>query len=67
MSKIKTTFICNVCGSNYSKWQGQCNSCKSWNSISEEAIKKSNINSWENEIINNIIPSTPQKISRLQI
>jgi DNA repair protein RadA/Sms len=63
MSKIKTTFICNVCGSNYSKWQGQCNSCKSWNSISEEAIKKSNRNSWENEIVNNIIPSTPQKIS----
>lgn len=38
MSKIKTTYYCNECGSNYAKWQGQCTSCKSWNTINEEII-----------------------------
>ena len=42
MSKVKTTFICNNCGTNFPKWQGQCTSCKSWNSISEEVILKTN-------------------------
>ena len=65
MSKIKTTFNCNVCGSNYSKWQGQCNSCKSWNSISEEVVLKLNRNPWEKENVNNITSSTPQKISNI--
>ena len=38
MSKVKTAFFCQNCGSQYSKWQGQCNSCKSWNTIVEELI-----------------------------
>lgn len=41
MAKIKTTYYCNECGSNYAKWQGQCTSCKSWNTISEEIIDNS--------------------------
>jgi len=45
MSKIKTTFICNDCGANFAKWQGQCTSCKNWNSISEEVILKPKNNS----------------------
>ena len=36
MSKIKRIFTCKECGSNYPKWQGQCNKCGSWNSIEEE-------------------------------
>ena len=34
-SKSKTAFVCNECGSEYSKWQGQCNDCKAWNSVVE--------------------------------
>jgi len=65
MSKIKTTFVCNDCGSNFPKWQGQCNSCKSWNSISEEVILKPKNNSWEKNNFDNIKTSTPQKISNI--
>ena len=35
MAKQKTAFVCNECGSNYTKWQGQCNDCGSWNSLQE--------------------------------
>ncbi len=46
MSKVKTTFFCQHCGTAYSKWQGQCNSCKSWNSIVEEIITKDDKKPW---------------------
>ena len=65
MSKIKTTFVCNDCGSNFPKWQGQCKSCKSWNSISEEVILKPKNNSWEKNNFDNTKTSTPQKISNI--
>ena len=65
MSKIKTTFVCNDCGSNFPKWQGQCTSCKSWNSISEEVILKPKNNSWEKNNFDNVKTSTPQKISNI--
>ena len=63
MSKVKTTFICDNCGTNFPKWQGQCTSCKSWNSISEEVILKIKSNTWETESVKSIKSITPQKIS----
>lgn len=35
MSKIKTNYVCTDCGAEYSRWLGQCNECKAWNTISE--------------------------------
>ncbi len=37
-TKSKTAFVCNECGSEYSKWQGQCGDCKAWNSVVEFRI-----------------------------
>jgi len=47
MSKIKTSFFCQNCGTQYSKWQGQCNSCKEWNTIAEEIIQKEDKKDWK--------------------
>ena len=47
MSKVKTTFFCQNCGAQYSKWQGQCNSCKEWNTIAEEIIQKEDKKDWK--------------------
>ena len=47
MSKVKTTFFCQNCGAQYAKWQGQCNSCKEWNTIAEEIIQKEEKTSWK--------------------
>lgn len=46
MSKVKTSFFCQNCGVQYFKWQGQCNSCKEWNTIVEEVIQKEEKPSW---------------------
>lgn len=35
MAKQKTAFVCNDCGADYKKWQGQCTECGAWNSVSE--------------------------------
>ncbi len=35
MAKAKTAYVCNECGDDFSKWQGQCTSCGAWNSLSE--------------------------------
>ncbi len=35
MAKPKTAFVCTDCGSDYSKWQGQCSDCGAWNTLSE--------------------------------
>lgn len=36
VSKRKNTaYVCNDCGADYSKWQGQCTECGAWNTLSE--------------------------------
>lgn len=35
MAKNKTIFGCKECGNEYSKWQGRCEGCGSWNTIIE--------------------------------
>ena len=47
MAKVKTTFFCQNCGSQYAKWQGQCSSCKEWNTIAEEVIQKPEKSDWK--------------------
>ncbi|RMZ51818.1 DNA repair protein RadA [Flavobacteriaceae bacterium PRS1] len=46
-TKVKTTFFCQSCGTQYSKWQGQCTACKEWNTIVEEVIQKAEKSDWE--------------------
>lgn len=47
MSKIKTAFFCQNCGTQYAKWQGQCNACREWNTIVEELIQKEEKQNWK--------------------
>ncbi len=35
MAKNKTAFVCNECGQDFPRWQGQCTACKEWNTITE--------------------------------
>ena len=47
MAKVKTSFFCQNCGTQYSKWQGQCHACNEWNTIVEEVIQKEEKTSWK--------------------
>ena len=33
-SKTKTAYVCDDCGAEHSKWQGQCGTCSAWNTLS---------------------------------
>jgi DNA repair protein RadA/Sms len=33
--KSVSAFVCNDCGADYTKWQGQCSECGAWNTLSE--------------------------------
>jgi DNA repair protein RadA/Sms len=35
MAKAKVAFVCTDCGTEHSQWQGQCVSCKEWNTLSQ--------------------------------
>ena len=37
MAKLKTRYVCSACGSDQSRWQGQCPDCAEWTSITQEA------------------------------
>jgi len=58
MAKVKTTFFCQNCGSQYAKWQGQCTSCKEWNTIAEEVIQKPEKSNWK------LPSSTTKRVSK---
>jgi DNA repair protein RadA/Sms len=38
MAKIKTAYVCNQCGAEHTRWQGQCEACGAWNALSEFAL-----------------------------
>ena len=33
-SKTKTAYVCDDCGAEHGKWQGQCGTCSAWNTLS---------------------------------
>ncbi len=37
MAKPKKRYVCQSCGSVSGRWQGQCDDCKEWNTLAEEA------------------------------
>ncbi|MEP6261111.1 MAG: DNA repair protein RadA [Gillisia sp.] len=47
MAKTKTTFFCQNCGAQHAKWQGQCSSCKEWNTLVEEVLQKPDEKDWK--------------------
>ena len=65
MSKVKTSFFCQNCGAQYSRWQGQCNSCKEWNTIVEEIIQKEEKSSWKPTTSDSKRVSKPLKVNEI--
>jgi DNA repair protein RadA/Sms len=69
MAKVKTTWFCQNCGAQHSKWQGQCSTCKEWNTLVEEIVQKETKKSWESNVVD--VPLSrkrapqPQLISKI--
>ncbi|HLT45045.1 MAG TPA: ATPase domain-containing protein, partial [Luteimonas sp.] len=39
MAKARTAYVCNECGADFSKWQGQCGACGAWDTLSEIVLE----------------------------
>ncbi len=37
----KRAYVCNDCGAEHARWQGQCSACKAWNTITEVRLAPS--------------------------
>lgn len=40
MAKTQTTYFCQNCGNQSSKWLGKCTACGEWNTYQEEVVQK---------------------------
>ncbi len=67
MAKVKTTFFCQSCGSQYAKWQGQCSSCKAWNTIAEEIIQKPEKADWKDQAVKSRRASRPKRVQEIEL
>lgn len=60
----KTAYVCNDCGAEFSRWQGQCSACKAWNTISEVRLISPS-NSTKNDRFSGYAGETRAKIQTL--
>ena len=60
----KTAYVCNDCGAEFSRWQGQCSACKAWNTISEVRLISAS-NSTKNDRFSGYAGQTRAKIQTL--
>ena len=40
MATAKTAYVCRDCGGEHSKWSGQCQHCRAWNTLDEIVLEK---------------------------
>lgn len=74
MAKTKITFFCNACGSELSKWAGQCPDCKAWNTVEEfrqAAItgspRTSGYTGTANQQVTALASVSDQQVSRIKV
>ena len=66
MAKVKKAFFCTNCGHQHAQWQGQCSSCKAWNTLQEEILEKPKTTAtWQD--INSTQKSKPVRIQDISI
>jgi DNA repair protein RadA/Sms len=74
MAKTRTTFFCQNCGAQSSKWIGKCPSCGEWNTYVEEVVQREEkLSKWQSmstggrerkpQAINEITFDTNQRIN----
>ena len=38
MAKARIAYVCNDCGAEHGKWQGQCSACEAWNTLTRISL-----------------------------
>ncbi len=68
--KAKSTFYCQNCGAQHSKWMGQCNRCGEWNTIVEEVVDQSassSVNWRSSGSTHSVTPSKVRAVSDIRV
>jgi DNA repair protein RadA/Sms len=39
MARAESRFVCQTCGTSFLRWEGQCRSCQSWNTLVETIVR----------------------------
>ena len=65
MAKSKTTFFCQNCGAQHSKWMGKCPQCNQWNTIVEEIVQKEVAQAWDTAQSSASKKSKPYRVSEI--
>lgn len=65
MAKTKTTFFCQNCGAQHSKWMGKCPQCNQWNTIVEEVVQKEIVKAWDSSQSSTSKKSKPFRVSEI--
>ncbi|MFN6091370.1 MAG: AAA family ATPase, partial [Bacteroidota bacterium] len=68
MAKTKTTFYCQSCGANASKWIGKCPSCNEWNTYVEEVVPTgTDHNKWKSSTTKESKAAKPRLITEIEL
>ncbi|MBX3101610.1 MAG: DNA repair protein RadA [Bacteroidetes bacterium] len=62
--KVRTAYVCNACGQDHAKWQGQCSSCGEWNTLSEVRLESNSVAA--SRSLPGTQQATPQLLSSLE-
>ena len=38
MARAQSRFVCQACGTDFPRWEGQCRSCSAWNTLVETVM-----------------------------
>src|SRR5688500_17333765 len=65
----KTLFFCTVCGSETPRWEGQCPSCRAWNSLVEapragSGVRRTGSDSTPGRLIGTALPLALADVER---
>ena len=66
-SKMTSIFFCQNCGYESAKWMGQCPGCKSWNTMVEETVERSDLKSSGGQLKSRTAASQPCVLSEVTI
>ncbi|MBO4290270.1 MAG: DNA repair protein RadA [Lachnospiraceae bacterium] len=66
-SKMTSIFFCQNCGYESAKWMGQCPGCKSWNTMVEETVERSDLKSSGGQLKSRAAASQPCVLSEVTI
>ncbi len=70
MAKAKKAYVCNDCGSEHAKWQGQCSDCGEWNTLTEIILQPSQSNTVGSKVVRGYageVDSTVQALSDVNL